>query len=199
MSREIRLRNAEVQLEQDIDKHVAVASRFVGNEKKFIAEVAEAVANALMAKRKVLIAGNGGSAADAQHFAAELTGRYLKERRALAAIALTTDTSALTAIGNDYGYQDIFVRQVQALGKKGDIFIGISTSGNSENVVLAAKAAKDKGMVVVSLTGRNRHCSLASYSTYHLRVPTEDVPRIQEMHIFALHEIVGLCESCFLE
>src|SRR5690242_13648226 len=112
MSREIRLRNAETHLTETMDRHLKVAEAFLRNEKKFIVEVAEKLATLLMSKKKVLIAGNGGSAGDSQHFAAELTGRYLKERPPLAAIALSTDTSALTAIANDYGYNYVFVRQL---------------------------------------------------------------------------------------
>lgn len=200
MSREIRLRNAEVHVQSTMDDHLKVAEAFLGREKKFIVEVAERLAQVFVAKRKLLIAGNGGSAGDAQHFAAELTGRYLlQDRRALPAIALTTDTSALTAIANDYSYAHVFARQVEALGQRGDMFVAISTSGNSENIVKAAEVAKAKEMVVVALTGENRNCKLAEHATYHLCVPTKDTPRIQEMHIWAIHEIVDVCEKFFLE
>jgi len=135
---------------------------------------------------KILLFGNGGSAADAQHIAAELSGRYKKERRGLAGLALTTDTSALTAIGNDYGYDRVFDRQVEALANKGDMLIGISTSGNSKNVINALKLAKEIGCTTYGFTGRdgggmNEVCDL------NLVVPSDDTPRIQEMHIMIGH------------
>jgi D-sedoheptulose 7-phosphate isomerase len=135
---------------------------------------------------KVLLCGNGGSAADAQHIAAELTGRYKSERRGLPAIALTTDTSALTAIGNDYGYKRVFDRQVEALANKGDLLIGISTSGNSKNVNNALKVAKELGCRTIGLSGRdgggmNNTCDV------NVIVPSDDTPRIQEMHILIGH------------
>ena len=199
MTRDIQLRNAEVHLTKMMDEHQKTSEEFLNLEKKWIVLVADRMACTLKANRKILIAGNGGSAADAQHFAAELTGRYLKERKPLAAVALTTDTSALTAIGNDYGYAHVFARQLEAIGKKGDLFFAISTSGNSENIVLAAEKAKEMGLVVVAMTGKNRDCKLAPLATYHIRVPSDSTPRIQEMHIFAIHEIVDLCEKIFLE
>ncbi|MGD9971103.1 MAG: D-sedoheptulose 7-phosphate isomerase [Sulfuricurvum sp.] len=146
--------------------------------------------------KKILIFGNGGSAADAQHIAAELTGRYKKERRALPAIALTTDTSALTAIGNDYGYARIFERQVEALANEGDLLIGISTSGNSENVLKALEMGKQIGCDCIGFSGRdggkmNAVCDL------NLVVPSEDTPRIQEMHILIGHILCQAIESSF--
>jgi len=146
--------------------------------------------------KKILIFGNGGSAADAQHIAAELTGRYKKERRGLPAIALTTDTSALTAIGNDYGYSRIFERQVEALANPGDLLIGISTSGNSENVIKALELGKEIGCASIGLSGRdggamNRVCDL------NLVIPSNDTPRIQEMHILIGHIICQAIENSF--
>lgn len=119
------------------------------------AQAARLIMTCLMNDGKILICGNGGSAADAQHFAAEMTGRFEKERMELAAVALTTDTSALTAIGNDYGFEHIFSKQVRALGKAGDILVGISTSGNSGNVIEAIKAAHERDMRIIALTGRD--------------------------------------------
>ena len=142
---------------------------------------------------KILIFGNGGSAADAQHIAAELVGRYKAERKGLAAIALTTDTSVLTSIGNDYGYERVFDRQVEALANEGDVVIGISTSGSSTNVINALKLANDSGCKTIGLSGRgggdmNEVCDI------NLVVPAEDTPRIQEMHIVIGHTICHLIE-----
>lgn len=143
---------------------------------------------------KVLLCGNGGSAADAQHIAAELTGRYKTERRGLPGIALTTDTSALTAIGNDYGYDRVFDRQVEALANKGDLLIGISTSGNSANIVSALKLAKEMGCFTLGLSGRdggkmNEVCDI------NLIVPSNNTPRIQEMHILFGHTICQIIDN----
>ena len=147
--------------------------------------------NTLEKGNKILLCGNGGSAADAQHIAAELTGRYKSERRGLPGIALTTDTSALTAIANDYGYNRIFDRQVEALAAKGDLLIGISTSGNSKNIISAFKVAKALGCVCIGFSGRdggemNEVCDL------NIVVPSNDTPRIQEMHILIGHT---LCQA----
>lgn len=145
---------------------------------------------------KILLCGNGGSAADAQHIAAELTGRYKTERGALAGIALTTDTSALTAIGNDYGYEFVFSRQLEALGREGDLLIAISTSGNSGNVVKALELARKIGIKTIGLSGRtggamNELCEL------NLVVPSNDTPRIQEMHIMIGHIICQAIDDAF--
>lgn len=143
---------------------------------------------------KILLCGNGGSAADAQHIAAELTGRYKKERRGLPGIALTTDTSALTAIGNDYGFERVFDRQVEALANNGDLLIGISTSGNSQNVINAFNVAKELGCVTIGLSGRdggkfNGLCDL------NIVVPSDSTPRIQEMHILIGHTICQIIDD----
>ena len=145
---------------------------------------------------KILLFGNGGSAADAQHIAAELVGRYKVERKSLPAIALTTDTSALTAIGNDYGYIHVFDRQVEALANKGDVAIGISTSGNSINVINALKVASKLNCNTIGFTGQhggemNKICNI------NLSVPSEDIPRIQEMHILIGHTICHLIDQEF--
>ncbi|NEW60648.1 D-sedoheptulose 7-phosphate isomerase [Sulfurovum sp. bin170] len=146
---------------------------------------------------KILLCGNGGSAADAQHIAAELTGRYKTERRGLAGIALTTDTSALTAIANDYGYDRVFDRQVEAIAREGDLIIGISTSGNSANIISAFKVARELGCRTIGLSGRdggkmNSSCDL------NLIVPSDDTPRIQEMHILIGHTICQAIDDAFL-
>ena len=143
---------------------------------------------------KILLCGNGGSAADAQHIAAELTGRYKTERRGLPGIALTTDTSALTAIGNDYGYDRVFDRQVEALAQKGDLLIGISTSGNSINVINALKVAREIGCKTLGLTGRNGG-AMNELCDINLVVPSNDTPRIQEMHILFAHTICQIIDN----
>lgn len=143
---------------------------------------------------KILICGNGGSAADAQHFAAELTGRYKMERRALGAIALSTDTSALTAIGNDYGFDYVFSRQVEALAQKGDVLFGISTSGNSQNVILAMQKARELGCKIIMLSGRDGG-KMKDLSDVKIIIPSFDTPRIQEMHIFVIHSLCEMIEK----
>ena len=143
---------------------------------------------------KILICGNGGSAADAQHIAAELTGRYKRERRGLSAIALTTDTSALTAIGNDYGYDFVFSRQFEELEQKGDLLWGISTSGNSTNVLNALKLAKKMECNTLGFSGRNGG-EMKEWCDILLISPSEDTPRIQEMHILMAHIICDLIEK----
>jgi D-sedoheptulose 7-phosphate isomerase len=150
--------------------------------------------SALRNGHKVLSAGNGGSAADAQHFAAELVGRYKRERSPYPAIALTTDTSILTAIGNDYGYDDVFARQVGALGREGDVLLAYSTSGRSENLVRAAEEAHRRGMSVVSLTG-DGNSPLAVTADIALRMPATDTPVIQEMHLMTTHLLCDLIEA----
>ncbi len=153
-----------------------------------------AIENAFRSGHKVLIAGNGGSAADAQHFAAELVARFYLERQALPVIALTTDTSALTAIGNDYGFDSVFARQLEALGVKGDVFVGISTSGNSKNIIAALNVARARGLLTVGLTGESgglmrEGCDLC------ICVPSKVTPRIQEMHLYIEHALAEEIES----
>lgn len=143
---------------------------------------------------KILVCGNGGSAADAQHFAAELVGRYKRERQAIAAIALTTDTSIITAVANDYDYDQVFARQIEALGNKGDTLIAISTSGNSGNVVKAAEKAKVKGLNVISLTGQAGG-QLKDNVDIWLGVPSGETNHIQEMHIAIIHMLCGMIEA----
>ncbi|MFZ5564247.1 MAG: D-sedoheptulose 7-phosphate isomerase [Thermodesulfobacteriota bacterium] len=143
---------------------------------------------------KILVCGNGGSAADAQHFAAEIVGRFEKERKAFAAVALTTDTSILTALANDYSYDDIFARQVQGLGAKGDALVGLSTSGNSENVLRAMAEAKKTGMRTVALCGRDGG-KLKGMADCAVVVPAENTARIQEAHILVIHYFSMIIET----
>lgn len=143
---------------------------------------------------KTILAGNGGSAADAQHIAAELVGRYGFDRPSLPSLALTTDTSNLTAIGNDYGYDKVFSRQLEGMGIKGDIFIGISTSGNSINIINAFEVAKQKGIITVALTGRDGG-EMAKMADYAIVVPSNSTPRIQESHILIGHIICDIIEK----
>lgn len=159
--------------------------------------IARAVAmcvDALRAGNKLLFAGNGGSAADAQHWAGELVSRFYYDRPGLPAIALTTDSSILTAIGNDYGYDYIFARQIEALGQAGDLLIAISTSGNSLNIVRAVEAAKAKGVQVIGFTGQGGG-KLAPLSDLCFRIPSPETPRIQEGHEFIGHLLCGLIEA----
>jgi D-sedoheptulose 7-phosphate isomerase len=155
---------------------------------------AQALAEALGAGRKLLVFGNGGSAADAQHLTAELVGRFQKERAALAAIALTVDTSALTAIANDYSFKQVFVRQIEALGQPGDVAMGISTSGESPNVVAALKAARARGLKTIALTGRDGG-AVGQAAEIHVNVPDQNTARVQEVHRTLLHVMCEVIES----
>ena len=154
-----------------------------------IAQATELMVACLLADGKILACGNGGSAADAQHFAAELIGRFEVERQGLAAIALTTDSSILTAVSNDYGYKAIFDKQVRALGKPGDVLLAISTSGNSANVIEAIHAAHDNDLRVVALTGKGggEMAELLRDTDVHICVPAERTARIQEVHLLTIH------------
>ena len=166
--------------------HIEVAKHSLDSLETSILLACESILNALSSGKKLLLFGNGGSAADAQHIAAEFTGRCVMERRGLPAIALTTDSSALTAIGNDYGYNIIFERQVQALAKEGDILIGISTSGNSENVFRALKSGKEIGTKNIVLTGVQGG-KMVEVGEINIIVPSKVTARIQEMHILIGH------------
>ena len=159
-----------------------------------IQAVADKCIQAFRHGNRVMLAGNGGSAADAQHIAAEFVGRYAFDRPGLPAIALSTDTSMLTAIGNDYGYEHVFRRQIDANGSKGDVFIGISTSGNSANIIAALERARELGIITVGLTGRSgaNMCELCDYC---IEVPSDSTPRIQESHIMIGHIICGIAEQ----
>jgi len=156
--------------------------------------IAEAITGAFRAGQKLLIAGNGGSAADAQHIAGEFLSRLNFDRNPLPAIALTTDSSVLTAVGNDYGYERTFERQVRGLGRPGDVFIAISTSGRSPNVVEALNAARKGGLITVGFTGIASGGSMQPLCDHYLAAPSSETPLIQQIHIVAAHAICGLVE-----
>ncbi len=184
-------------IERELHAHKETMEKTIEVMIPQIEEAIEIVIETLKRGNKVLLCGNGGSASDAQHIAAELSGRYKRERKALAGIALNTDTSAMTAISNDYGYDRVFDRQVEALAREGDLLIGISTSGNSLNVMSAFAMAKLLGCRTIGLSGKeggemNRICHL------NLVVPSDDTPRIQEMHILIGHIICQAVDDAYL-
>ena len=180
-------------ISQRIQDSIMVKQRLLRHT-EICAEVAERIIRAYRSGNKVLFFGNGGSAADAQHIAAELVGRYYLDRPALPAQALTANTSSLTAIGNDYNYDQIFSRQIEAFGQAGDVAIGISTSGNSRNVIEALRAAKRKDMVAVGMTGESGG-QLKAEVDHCICVPSGDTPRIQEAHILVGHILCELVEQ----
>ena len=184
-----RQRDIAARLEENIRVQQAIAGSKLGE----IEEMVELILTSYRNGGKVILCGNGGSAADAQHLAAELVGRFKLERRALPAIALNTNTSILTALGNDYGYETVFSRQVEALANEKDIIIGLSTSGNSPNVLKAIEAAKAKGAMTIGLTGGNGG-SLAKMTDLAIVVPSDNTPRIQEAHITIGHIVCELVE-----
>ncbi len=159
-----------------------------------IQRVTDMVSQCILNGGTVYIAGNGGSASDAQHIAAELVGRFYKERRGLSAEALSANTSILTAIGNDYGYDAVFSRQIEARGKKGDVFIGLSTSGNSPNILNAIDECRKYGLVVIGMTGESGG-KMGSLCDLCLKIPSKDTPRIQESHILIGHILCELVEN----
>ena len=181
-------------IHRQLKSHIEVIKMVSDNLVSPVAECAQILIDALQAGHKILIMGNGGSAADAQHFAAEMVGRFLLERKALPAIALTTDTSILTAVGNDYGFDDVFKRQVEALALPGDVLIGLSTSGNSKNIKRALEVGKDIGAITIGLLGRDGG-EIASISDFNLTVPSTETPRIQEAHLVMIHILCDLVEK----
>ena len=180
-------------LKQHFDEGVELRRRMAETLPAEIARAGTALAKAIQAGRKALACGNGGSAADSQHFAAEMVGRFERDRPGMPAIALTVDTSALTAIANDYDFERVFSKQVEALGQPGDVLLGISTSGNSKNVIEAVKAAHAKGMVVIALTGRDGGAmgKMMRTGDHHLNVAHPRTMRVQEVHLLVIH---CLCE-----
>lgn len=179
--------------DQVMDEHLKVAMRTKGTLAPVFSDLVDACLKAICAGNKILFFGNGGSAADAQHLATELTVRFVKDRRALPALALTTDTSTLTAAGNDMGFETIFSRQIEALGKPGDVAIGISTSGKSPNVLKAFDVAKKMGLVTVGFTGKDGG-DLAGKSDVLVIVPSDITSHIQEMHITLGQMLCGALE-----
>ena len=183
-------------IRKDIHNSIETKQKIV-EDKALMSDILEAIKiiiEAYQRGNKTLIAGNGGSAADAQHIAAEFVSRFYLEREGIASIALTTDTSILTAIGNDYGFERVFARQIEALGVNGDIFIAISTSGNSKNIIEAIKRAKDKGISTIGLTGKSGG-EMANICDICIKVPSSATPRIQESHIMIGHIICGIVEE----
>ena len=174
-------------------KHSLELREVLGNLDEFHSQVEMVVTQlqeAFAKGKKVLIAGNGGSAAEAQHFSDEMVGRYNADRPAYPVIALTADGAVITCIGNDYGYEEVFARQVRALGKEGDIFIGLTTSGTSKNILAAAEAAQDQGMTVIAMTGPKG--TFRDMADYAIISPSETGPRMQELHLHAIHLV---CEA----
>lgn len=178
--------------EQSIAEHLAVI-KSIRQQEPALVRIAQEMANAIAAGKKVLWCGNGGSAADSQHLAAELMGRFKRERQALPSIALTTDTSILTAIGNDYGFERVFERQIEALCVSGDVVVGISTSGNSKNVCAALETARKMGAFTVALTGESGG-AIAAIAAVALRIASKDTARIQEGHILCGHMLCDWVE-----
>lgn len=166
----------------------------LGQLNEVVLQFGTLAAQTLQSGGKILFCGNGGSASDSQHLAAELTGRFIKDRKPLAAIALTTDTSALTSIANDYAFEEVFARQVMALGRPGDLLVGISTSGNSKNIIRAVEEAKAIGMTSVGLLGRDGG-QLRGLCHHAIVVPSDVTARIQESHILIGHTLCGLIEQ----
>jgi D-sedoheptulose 7-phosphate isomerase len=183
-----------IEIQAQLQGHQAMIAQLERDMVPLIAEMGILLTAALNHGNKLLVMGNGGSAADSQHFAAEIVGRFKLERRALPAIALSTDTSILTAIGNDYGFDAVFSRQVEALAAPGDIVVGISTSGNSPNVLKALNMAKARGCRTIGLLGKDGG-SIKAACDLALVVPTEDTPRIQEGHITIIHIVCDLVEK----
>lgn len=185
-------------IKNSISEGIALRNQLLQDESTLqeLETVGRLVGHALLNGHKVLLCGNGGSAADAQHIAAEFVGRFVTERRGLPAIALTTDTSILTAVSNDYGYDRVFERQVEALGSAGDLLIGLSTSGNSANVERALIQAKKQGMMTIALLGRDGgRCK--ALSDHSFIVPHQEAARIQELHITIGHILCGIVDNLF--
>ena len=187
------MKHASELIDQFIAESLRVKSSFIIENKDRIAQTAEKIASGLRNGRKVLFFGNGGSAADAQHLAAELVGRFGPDRSPLAGISLSTDTSILTALANDYGYEKIFSRQIEALGNPGDIAVAISTSGNSPNILAAIDSARTKGLFTVGFTGETGG-KMKDGVDVLFRVPSRNTPRIQETHLLLGHILCDLVD-----
>ena len=181
-------------IDQGLADLQSLAGRMRAETPQSIARAAEIVYSAIKSGNKILACGNGGSAAEAQHFIGELVGRFLTEREPLAGVALTVDTSVLTAVGNDYGYDEVFARQVKAIGNAGDVLIVISTSGKSPNLISALAAARDQGLVTIALAGQKLNADLDACNLV-ITIPDPSTPRIQEMHLVVLHLICELVDN----
>lgn len=181
-------------IENEFQTHLETIKKVIDTMKEPLEQASKLVVDTLKNGNKILIFGNGGSAADAQHIAAELVNKYKTERRALPAIAITTDTSALTSIGNDYSYDKVFDRQIEALANKGDLLIGISTSGNSKNVINAFKVGNEIGCKTLGFSGKDGG-AMNDLCDINLIVPSNDTPRIQEMHILFGHIICQIIDN----
>lgn len=182
----------------DIKREIEISSKVISklkSEAEKIEEAGRLVADVLKEGGKVLIFGNGGSASDAQHMTAELVGGYRKKRRGLSAVALTTDVASLTAISNDFSFEEVFKRQIEALGRRGDVVIGISTSGRSKNVIKALARAKEMGICTIGITGQGGG-DMHSVCDVLIKAPSDDTQRIQETHTLILHLICGIVEEC---
>jgi D-sedoheptulose 7-phosphate isomerase len=186
--------NAGEHFARELADHASVVSRTAESVRETFPRLVAACLESIGHGHKLLFFGNGGSAADAQHFATELVVRYQKNRRAISALALTTDTSALTAIGNDFGFDDLFARQIEALCSAGDVAIGISTSGNSENVIRGLRAAKAKGAVTVAFSGGSGG-RILPHADHAIVIPSTTTARIQEMHLLLGHSLCAYLEE----
>lgn len=189
-------KNIKEQIETIIRTHKKMVAEFEADGLETIAAAADMIIKALKQNGRVYVCGNGGSAADAQHIASELVGRFEHERKGLAAVALTTDTSVITSISNDYGFENVFARQVEALVEEGDILWAISTSGTSANVIAAAELAKKKGACVLAFTGKS-NSKLEQIADICVCANEKSTARSQEIHQLAYHIICGLVERCF--
>jgi D-sedoheptulose 7-phosphate isomerase len=188
----------EDKIMKDIRDSIAVKESLLKTHPPIIRQAAELMYRCVKEGNKILFFGNGGSASDSQHMAAEFVGRYERERRGLPAIALTTDTSILTAVGNDYGFETVFRRQIEALGKKGDVAFGISTSGNSPNVLLGIQKAKELGLSTIVLSGRDGG-KMKGLADISIVIPTQKTSRIQECHIMIGHILCERIDELFLD
>jgi len=187
------MKNSIQIIERLVAESIRVKTEFFEHHASRVAEAAQAIGQALIEGHKVLLFGNGGSAADAQHIAAEFVGRFMPDRMPLPAISLSTDTSVLTALGNDYGYQTVFARQIEALGKAGDVAIGISTSGASPNVLAAFDAARERDLLTIGFTGESGG-KMNDRVEILFRVPSRITPRIQETHLTLGHVLCELVD-----
>jgi D-sedoheptulose 7-phosphate isomerase len=188
----------EDKIKKDILDSIAVKQSLIATLPPVIREAAEMMHRCVKEGNKILFFGNGGSASDSQHLAAEFVGRYERERRGLAAIALTTDTSILTAVGNDYGFETVFRRQIEALGKKGDVAVGISTSGNSPNVLLGIQKAKEMGLHTIVFSGRDGG-KMKGMADVSIVIPAQKTSRIQECHLMIGHILCERVDELFLD